>query len=356
MRWAPPLAFLLGLIVLGTAAGATPRGTEGGPIPSGAPLATNFSANFSLAGIGPEADVPAGSNLAIEYEVRDPSFGSGQAGLYVHVPSPEALFNVSWGIERSFLPGTTILFNSTNWTSPLNATPTIFLANETVFSNTGVPAKDRAILSTEGVAVTAPLPLGSLTIELRWRWVVAPSAGANISGAWIPSANGVPIEPGQYAQLVLGAGASLSPGQPYSACLYGSVANRTFQLQVLLPNPHLLVGATSATAPFVANGTFCFGLDLPSWLLPQTVQIDVWNIVPSASPGGNASTLLLYLLKAQVVPAATGPATWLGLPTEAWYIGGTALAGVTGLGIVGYAMRRPEPVAPPAEDDPRIEP
>ena len=332
--WVLVGAVLLLVLPLGGASSPS-QGTTSGPTD-----ATTFNGNFSLSGIGPQTDVPAGSNLTVQLELRDPAFTSAEAGLYVHIPAAEGLFNVSYGLLHELVPGSTVQFVSTGWTDPANTTYSFLLTNETVFSNTGNAVRDRATVSTQGLAMTSAEPFGHLAVGFRWRWLLIPSAGSSVTGPWTPSDSGATITPGQYAQLGSVADSSLAPGQVFGLCLNGPVAGRTFQLQGVIPNPHLIVSSQNNPVPPGTAPPFCASWTVPAWLAPQTIQVYVWDLVPSGA--ANVTTFLLYIVKLQVVPIATPPPSFFGIDDSTWYLVGTAGAGAAGAVVILLAFgRRP---------------
>lgn len=354
-------AAALVVLVLGLVAGGiAPGGAAVAGRPSFAPPAAAVDplGNFSLAGLGPENDTPAGSTLGVQYELRDPSYSGGLEGLYVHVPGPSATFNVSWGVLRVALPGATVVFDSAGWSNPTNTTFTTLLANETVFPNTGQLARDRATLTTEGMAITSPAPFGALTIEVRWHWYIQPSVGNVENGSWLPTTNGVPVEPGQYVQLSQGAGVTVAPGANYSACLTGAVGSRLYQMQEIVPSPHLLIAVQTGTAPAGTARPYCLFWHVPAWLVPQAISVELWGIPNASSPD---SGLWLYQLRLVVAPATPGVSELAGIDLTYWYVGGTAAAvAVAGTSLfLGLRRRARRPGAPPVappESSPPSEP
>ena len=298
--------------------------------------------NFSIEGPGPETNLPAGSILTVQYELRDPNYTSTQKGLYVRVPAPTAQFNVSYGQLRLQMPGITVAFNSTNWTNPANTTTSEQLLNETVFPNTGRVANDRAALSSGDLALTSPETFGALTIDLRWRWAASPSFGANFTGSWEPSASGVAIEPDQFVQLLSPASQTVSPGQGVAVCLGGPVAGRTFSLHAVMPSPRLDFATRNGTVAPNGVSPYCQTLVLPTWLEPQNINVYVWDLSTSNSTPGVITSFLLYVIKVNVVGASPSTPSLYGIPLGTWYLGLGAATAVLLLAIA-YALWRGGP-------------
>ncbi|MCI4366996.1 MAG: hypothetical protein L3K08_04510 [Thermoplasmata archaeon] len=302
--------------------------------PAGAPPTAN--GNFSIVGPGPETTLPAASILSVTFELRDPNYTAALKGIYVRVPAPTAQFNVSYGDLRITLKGTTVIFNSTNWTNPANTTTNQQLLNQTVFPNTGRVSTDRAVFASGDLALTSPAPYGALTVELRWRWAASPSFGANFTGNWEPSASGIPITPDQFVPIESPTALAVSPGQGIQVCLGGPVAGRTFYLEAVMPSPRLDFADTNVSVPTTGTPPFCMSLTFPSWLEPQTINVYVWDYNRAPSTPSNVTSFLLYVLKVSVVPLPTPSPSLYGIPLTQWY---EALGAVVAfLAILGIAM------------------
>jgi hypothetical protein len=308
-----------------------------------------FNGNFSAVGVGPETSVLPGTTLLIEFEMEEVGYSTALPGLYVRVPAPVALFNVSYGVLRIALPAVTVNFNSSGWTSTANTTTKFYLANETVFPNAS-SASDRATLSSQTVALTSPAPYGSFSFHLRWRWATTSLAGINSTGMWSPNPNGTVIQPDQYAQLQSPLTLNVPPGAGATVCLNGPVAGRTFSLHAVEPFPHLDFANTTATAPASGPLPYCVTLTLPSWLEPGLIDVDVWDYHAATSSNPNVTSFLLYVVKVNVAPASSPPPSLYGISFFDWYAGVGILAAAI-LGLVALLVyRRLGPPSPSAAE------
>lgn len=311
---------------------APPSGSPYAPIaPSSSPI---FNGNFSISAPGPGTSLPPVTLLTIQYEIMDPTYTSALSGLAIRIPAPVASFNTTAGTVRVYLPAKVITLVAPGWTNVTNTSTSMLLLNATTFSSGGPAASHRAIFSSQTVAVTSPSPYGSLSLALRWRWILQPSVGANITGPWLPP-NGTVIVPDQFADLASTSSKSLSPGDVFTACLDGPIGGRTFSLHAVQPDPRADLFSVNATAPLFVSGPFCIQLRVPNYIAPQLLLFLVWDYSNAAAGPANTTTFLLYIVRVTVVAPPAPPWVIFGVP--GWTFLGVA-AGVAGGSTVAIAL------------------
>ncbi len=326
---------------LATAALGSPAAVGTGPAP--AFLRLVYHGNLSIAGIGPDLAAPVESNLTIAYEVRDAGFVPDQSGLYVRVPGSVVNFNVSGQPQPFDLPAKIVPIASTNWTSPANTTFYETLPQATDF--TGGPGTNRsAVLSTQAVALTSPLPYGAVQLEVRWSWTLTPSLEAPpASSNWLPTSNGSVVTPDEYAAFQLPNGGSVAAGGSVTGCVSGGVANRTFSMQLATVHPLDDFAQSNATVPPGTSGPYCWGIPVPSYLPPQTLNLRLWDYANASAPSG-PTTVLLDSLSVRVTPPSS-PTPSYEDPVYWGTAAGVAAALIAAGLLFRFRSRRPGPPA-----------
>lgn len=336
---------LCALTLLLAAAGAVVGTSYGSPGSAGpAFFRAAYHGNLSLEGIGPSEVAPVQSNLTFAYELRDPSYSAGEAGLFVRLPGTVAVFNVSGAPDSFTLPAKNIAISSSNWTSPANTTFSEILPQATSFTG-GTGAGRGAVLSSQSLALTSPLPFGSLRVDVRWNWTLLPSLGpatAQASG-WIPGGNGSSVQPDQSVQFSAPNGLSVSPGGSFEGCVAGAIAGRTFSLHAQTNHPIDDFVQANATVPRDASGPFCWPLPIPSYVVPQTILVRLWDYADFSPANGTATTVLLVSQSVKVIVAGPAPAPAYEDPLY-WGVGVAAAAAVIAAAVF---LRRRRPRAPP---------
>jgi hypothetical protein len=340
LPWVVVLFFLVGV----PPGGASVTSTS--PHPSSA---EDFHGNLSIAGPGPGVSVPAGTTLSIVYELQDPTYSAVDQGIYVHIPISAAVFNTSTGTFRVLLFAKIVTFTSTAWSSATNTTFNSTLVNATSFPSSGPTSEHHAVLSSQQVALTSPLPDGSWTVWVRWHWALQPIVGQNVSGPWEPSANGTAVLPAESATLTQPVPLSVPPGYNFTMCLVGPIAGRTFSLRLFEQIPPLLIGEVNTTVPAGQLTSYCLGTEVPSWVPPQTLLIELWEAPNASANGSLPPAYLLFSYKIAVVLESPPPTTLFGLPKTEVEIGALlVLAAVVTLVGVAYAVRQRRGRPPPA--------
>ena len=300
-----------------------------------------FHGNFSASGDGPGTSAPALSTLTITYQFEDPSYTPDLSNLYLKVPAPAAIFNSTAGPFTLYLPPRTISINSSGWTAQSNASSTFPLANATTFTGEGGTSARGAILSTQTVSLASPLPYGALTVFLRWKWVLQPPTGPNVTlGAnpWIPSGTGVGIQPDRYAALASTSGSSLLAGQTFSACVDGAIADRTFSLHAETVRPANDFVQVNATVPSNQVGPYCWSLIVPTYVAAQTIEMHLWEYLVAPTDPSNVTQFLLYSVRVNIVNDTGSTLSLFGISATQWALYGTA--GILGLIVVVVLSRR----------------
>lgn len=341
------MPLLLGVVALLLGGGAFGAPAAGGAARAPA-AASQYHGNVSITSEGPGVAVPAGTTLSIVYELEDPTFSPAVAGLYVHVPSSVGVFNTTNGTLRVPLAPKIVTLVSPNWTAPGNTTFNSTLVNATTFPSSGAPTGRHAVFSSQQVALSSPLPDGSWTVYLRWRWSLQPILGQNVSGPWEPSPNGTPVLPAETATLANPLPASVPPGSTLTVCLAGPISNRTFSLRVFQQDPTLLLEESNGTAPVDLLTSFCLAVTVPSWVPPEVLLVELWDQPNLTSNGSQPPTYLLYSLKIPVMAASPPPPTLFGYPREEVELaGGLVLLGLVVLAAALLVRRRSRRRRPP---------
>jgi hypothetical protein len=187
---------------------------------------------------GPNQTQSAGAVLAAAYEFKVDGFVSSGTGATVHLPSADAVFRIRPSGDLTLtIPSRNVTIAGRGWSSP-----TLLAANKTLSAATTFGTSDAA-LSTAKYAVMADVASGSLTLEFRWRWSMAPSAGtAFVNSSWsVPSKKASSPSlpsiffPAPYVGVVSTSGLSAMSGTNFTAELDGAVANTSFRVVLEFP-------------------------------------------------------------------------------------------------------------------------
>jgi hypothetical protein len=187
---------------------------------------------------GPNQSQFAGAVLAAAYEFKVDGFVSSDQGTTVHLPTADAVFRIRPSGDLTLtIPPRNLTILGRGWSSP-----TLLAANKTLSAATTFGTLD-AELSTSKYAVMADVASGSLTLEFRWRWSVAPSAGAAfLNSSWsVPSKKASSPSlpsiffPAPYVGVVSTSGLAATSGTNFTAELDGAVANTSFRVVLEFP-------------------------------------------------------------------------------------------------------------------------
>jgi hypothetical protein len=192
----------------------------------------------------------------------------------VTLPSAFATFPLTSGTETLDIQPTSVAIPASGWATAASMNHTVKVASNQVYK-----LGASATLSTQKLAVMAPVNYTKLTLEFRWSWsYVAANGSVGQSGWSVPTAiDHSPAQlrsifyPAPFVSFLGSSGSTSTIGTNYSATIGGQVAGDYFLLEMEVPGSGKVVQAHGQTAPL---GAKTFNVSIP--------MIDYTN---SLSPG-----------------------------------------------------------------------
>jgi hypothetical protein len=194
----------------------------------------------------------SGGKITAAFEFAVVATNVSTVGKSVTFPSVFVTFPLTSGTRQIDFAPTTVAFPTSGWS-------TATALNKTIVTTSSLPfqANTSAFLSSEKLAVMAPMNYSTLTLEFRWYWSVTQPSGVTVASAWsIPTkVNNLPSElrsifyPAPFVSFLSSTGASATIGTNYTATLGGDVAGRYFLLEMEFPATGKVVQAQGQTAP-----------------------------------------------------------------------------------------------------------
>jgi hypothetical protein len=269
------------------------------PTALGPPGNLTPSQNVSSTVPGPDGTLLPGDRIGFRYEISIRGYNPSWGTVTVWMPPTQANFitirtviPVPLGARNLSIANGS--FTASNATSVLDP-----LTNITELrSGAGVT------FGTEEAAPMAIFPFGSIRVLVRWQWIVLRGDGALTNSSWSPE-DGAAVVPAEFVQLVSLGPRQVAPGGNETACLSGPIGGRVFALHLLTLNPPDDFAQAGSTIPFEYGSEFCLNVTVPSYVLPETASVRVWNLV---APN---STLLLFSMHIHIQnqTSTTAPAT-----------------------------------------------
>lgn len=315
---------------IGNAPPLPPPGGSGTPPPSGNapgnetdpwcnPQPTPTPSALLIPTTNPVGELVSGGHLTVSFQIGTVNYTGQNDGEPVYLPSIFATFPLVNGTSLTvYFPPATWTVQGSGWASPSFATKTITAPWDATFSNAS------ALLSTQKIALMAPSLYGNLTLEVRWQWSVAETAGSETTSAWTDPSwqSGYPnflasiLYPAPYVTFTVDSANPVTIGSTVQTTLGGDVAGRYFLFEVEFPTTgsvfqsvHGIAGTNNAA--FNLNFTL---LNYDSYLDPGTYLLHVHDScgallysVPLDAVYASSATVTF-----NVSPASCGPVTFDG--------------------------------------------
>jgi hypothetical protein len=259
----------------------------------------------------PTGTLAAGGSLTVVFQLAVQATTVSTAGMNATLPSVFATFPLVSGSDQLFFAGANVPIPASGWFASTAMNKTIVVGSALSFK-TGASAT----LSTQKLAVMAPVNYTKLTLEFRWSWSYVQPNGTSQHSLWtVPTAtNQLPAQlrsiffPAPYVSFLNSSGASATIGANYTATIGGAVSGRYFLLEMEFPGTGKVVQAQAQTAPASAT-TF-------------TVFIPMLGYTNSLAPGPylvhihDACGALLYNKSVLAVFAASATVHFAVSPTS----------------------------------------
>ena len=230
----------------------------------------------------PKVNLSAGGTLTSEYEVQVVNYSVADLGMPLYFPTVFFTFPTHGGPNFSLtLTPTTYNITGAGWSNPALTSHSAVVPGGLAFT-AGVKAR----LSTQRLAIMAPVNYGAITIEVRWKWTLQQANGTTTAAPWSVPTNAshgpsnLPsiFEPAPYVTFLAGAGngAPVTIGTNYTATIGRDVAGRYFFLEMEDGAGHVVMDQ-GQTAP--ANAT-TFDVSIPvinydSYLPPEKYLVHI---------------------------------------------------------------------------------
>ncbi|HEV2448838.1 MAG TPA: hypothetical protein VGU43_00300 [Thermoplasmata archaeon] len=326
-----------------TAAAPAPSASQLHAVATPRDFATSANGNWTLSQSPPSGNVYPGSSIGAQYTIALRSSPVGTPPISVYVPPPQLTFGTALGPLRAYGAWANFTFGGNGSVSPtLSAVFNLSLLPElsTTFNST-----NRTVFSSQLVAIMTNLPYRSVNLSVSWRWVVAGPDGTVQESPW---ANSSLIDPAYFASVLSYGPSALTTGQSYGVCLGGPISGRLFSLHVEVAKPYDDFVQVNDSVPSGATSA-CWSATIPAGIAPGPLLAHIWSY--------DRATLLLYVLKLNLVNSTAAPGLTLASPSwrlvvnlAALSVGGLTLVAVVALPVLRKPPRsaEPPPPVPPA--------
>ncbi len=306
------------------ASGPAPEPRPTSPISPAASSVTNVSAPLH----GPTGALVPGDRIGFRYELAAPGYLSAWGSLQVWFPATQVSFATAEGALVVPL-GARNLTLSNDQFLPENSTEVLdILFNQTTFRPAGT-----AVFSTLGETPMSVLPFGTLTLALRWQWLLVSVDGGAQNSSW--STSTPDLEAAQYAAATSFGPKLVAPSGSLGACLAGPIGGRTFTLRAATLNPPSELNATTARAAPPPAADLCLQLNLPA-TAPLSGDLQLWENV---SPNLSLLLLAMHYRVTNLTVAPTLSIDWTGVLNGGVLVGAVLLAVAVAMLMLGG--RRP---------------
>lgn len=277
----------------------------------------------------PTAPLPAGGHLTARYEFALVNLPSSLPPVTLDFPSLVASFPLAAGSTVSvYFPPANFTSSGTGWQAPAASAQTITAPSALSFA-----ARD-AVFSSSKIAVSASVPYGNATLEVRWQWTETPPGGSGASGPWSvpteqvdwPTSTPSIFFPAPFVTLAGSASQPAEIGTNYTVWLTGDVPGRYFYLEIETPSTGTLERSHGGVAPTALTGTYAADIPLLNWddyLYPGTYLLHVHDACGALLYSFPVATV--YAPSANVhletQPSTCGPMTFDG---SSYFSGSTA--------------------------------
>ena len=313
----------------------------------------NYDANLYLSTPAPGGSLPFGAQIGTQYELAVPNHPVTGSSDYIVIPTGVLVLPVSTGVAQLVLPTVNVSVHSSD--SQYVAVGQLVR----VPTQENLSGPQTAIVSSQGLAVTASWTIGAYSVLVRWHWTIVTPDGTRTNGSWSPWAI---VKPAAIVALVGSVPKTMTRGAPFSLCLGGALANRVFSLHLSIGHNGSQVDLGATTVPMHTPLPYCWTTTLTTTVASQSAFLHVWDTTSNTS-------YLLFVLRVQVQdPSAvlsSGPArspldgsALTALPVAAVIAVAVALVAVAAVLLI-RKRGSPEPRtvasgSAPAGSDPRI--
>jgi len=262
---------MLALLVAGAIAGPTAAALPAsGPGPQGSVCnpSSPSPAAVAIPLPNPHRGLAAGGSIVTSYEITVENYTAALNGTVVTVPTMEGVFPLAaGGSTLAVTPPTTVRITGSGWSTPVNHT-------KVVTSNLTFASGAKAFLTSQKIALMAPIAYGGISLGVRWQWTMVPPSGPVRASGWsVPATTATSpylpsiFYPAPWVGLVLPGGGSAAAGTNVTLALNGSVTNTTFRVVVEYPNNGTEISSVwepSGAAPtFNATASLRYGNGTP---------------------------------------------------------------------------------------------
>jgi hypothetical protein len=185
----------------------------------------------------------AGSTVTVEYQFEALNYVAADGNVTLYTPSIFAKLPITVGGNMSaYFAPTHFPLPSSGW-SNLSYTTDVHKVTSTI---TFTPSK--ASLTTELLGIQSNAPYG-LNLSVEWRWIVTPTSGPVVTGAWSHPETGVLPVPQVTVTPTLPKGSTETLGTEWTANITGLTSGDTFVLEVENGTTSFPRGVATIVAP-----------------------------------------------------------------------------------------------------------
>ena len=291
---------------------ASPLAVAATSFPTG-PL--SYHAALFVNATGPTGSVFPGEQVSAQFRVQAPAYTSAGGAGQIRIPNSVLIFPSTTGSLHVYLSAVNFTISS-NGSVQSAAGPSARWALAEAFNTSST-----AVMSTQGLAVTASWPYGQFPVQFSWRWVMTAVDGTPTSGSWSAWSQ---VTPPQIANLATSPSKSWNLGEPYSLCMNGPIGGRVFEVHVSIADPVEEYTGASVTVPSSFGSAYCWNNTVPANTTPQQAFIHIWEFnsvtfqlydypIQLVSSNQSNSTSLVSFLVTGWVPVLIGAAVVIGV-------------------------------------------
>jgi hypothetical protein len=192
----------------------------------------------------------AGSTVTIEYQLEPNNYVPADGNVTIYTPSIFAKLPITTGGNMTaYFPPTHYPINSSGWSNDSYTTDVHKVTSSITFTTA------RASLTTELLGLQMNAPYG-LNLTLHWRWILTPTSGPVVTGAWNTPQGGILPVPQVTVTPGLPTESTEYLGTQWTANITGLTSGVTFVLEVENGTTSFPRGMLTVVAPQGNNVPF----------------------------------------------------------------------------------------------------